>query len=100
MRHYWSYEEEQCYRDGKRDGEYGRTNYARERYSDCPCDGAYFEGKEDAEREERRREDEREQERREEARQERLHYEKMLAEQEEQAYLEALYYQEQQQKQG
>jgi len=98
MRHYWSYKEEQCYKDGRRDAEWHRTNYEHERYSECPCDKAYFEGKEDAERQMRYREEEQEMERQEEERQEMLYYAKMLAEQQEQAYYEELYYQEQQRK--
>lgn len=100
MRNYWSYEEEQCYREGVRDGEHHTHNYEHERYSECPCDKAYFDGVEDGRRQEERREEEREQERQEEARQERIHYEQMLAEQQEQAYYEELYYQEQQQKEN
>jgi len=87
MRHYWSWEEEQCYEKGRKDEEYHRHNWEHDRWSEKPCDKAYYDGREDFAREERRREEERQMERMEEERQERLHYERQ---QEEEAYYRAI----------
>lgn len=80
-RFYYSLKEEECYREGRRDAEYGRGTWDHCEYSGRACDRAYFEGREDYRREERRREEEREIEHQEELRQERLAYERRLQEQ-------------------
>lgn len=105
-RHYFSYQEDEAYREGRRDEEYGRRNYDHDRYSSDPVDQAYWEGRRDEERdEERRREEEREMEREmecqrereyERQRQEEMEYDMMLQAQiEDQMEAERQYYEKQ-----
>lgn len=83
-RYYYSWEEKECYDEGRRDQERGRTNYDHDRYSDCSCDRAYFEGKRDEERAEERRREEREEEEHQQRRdEERRQYNRMLERQQE-----------------
>jgi flagellar biosynthesis GTPase FlhF len=62
MSRYYSYEEDEAFRQGERDAKYGRRNYDYDRYSDRERDRAYFDGY----REEKRRQEERREERRQE----------------------------------
>lgn len=89
-RHYFSHQEDEAYRDGRRDEEYGRRNYDHDRYSSNPVDQAYWEGRRDEERdEERRREEEREMEREMERQQEREYERRMQEERDYEMMLQA-----------
>ena len=72
-RSYFSYEESEAYKEGRRDEERHRHNFQHDRYSDEPADQAYFQGRKDEEKEERARQEERERE----------EYEQMVMEQRE-----------------
>src|SRR3546814_856511 len=88
MRNYYSYTEDEAYRDGRRDAEYGRRNYDYDEHFGGDIDRAYYEGLRDQEREEDRRREYLEQERREEERQVRMEEERRqyLRDLEEQEY--------------
>jgi len=62
-KHYFSCEESEAYKDGYRDSERGRRDYFRDKHAMDGVDRAYFDGREDQERQERQREEERETER-------------------------------------
>jgi len=88
-RHYISYEEDEAYREGKRDESHRRSDFTHNSFAFDGADRAYFDGREDQrheEREEERRREEREEERQEEARQERREYERMQERQREEEY--------------
>lgn len=80
-------EERDCYDEGRRDEEYGRPEYSHNRYSSCPCDEAYFEGRRDERREEERRAEDRAEE---EAAERRAHQRHMEGLAEEQEYYDSL----------
>ena len=61
-RYYYDHTERECYDSGRRDESRHRHNYDHDRYSSCPCDKAYFEGRRDEARAEERREEERREE--------------------------------------
>lgn len=69
MRYYSTWQEEESYREGRRDAEYGRKDYSRNEHFGNDSDRAYYEGLREAEREEERRREIYEQERQEEERQ-------------------------------
>jgi hypothetical protein len=105
-RTFFTWEENEAYKEGRRDEERHRRNYEYDEYSDRDRDQAYFQGRRDEQREERVREEEREYERqREEAeirrreeqrRQEEVEYNMMLeAQMEEQMEAERQYYEDQ-----
>jgi hypothetical protein len=78
-RHYFSYDEDEAYKEGKRDESHRRSDFTHNSFAFDGADRAYFDGREDQKREEReeeRREEERQEERREEERQERRAYER------------------------
>ena len=87
-RFYLSHEERECFEEGQEDARYRRTSYDHDRYSSCPCDQAYFEGRRDEEAREERRREERAQEEAEERRAYERHAEeqRMAREQEEAEY--------------
>ncbi len=58
-RRYFSYEEEQSYKEGRRDQQTHNRHHGHDRYSDDPEELAYFQGRKDEEIEQRRREEER-----------------------------------------
>ena len=59
-RYNWSGRSSDCYDEGKEDARRGNMNYSRSEYSSSDCDRAYYEGRNDYERECRdRREEER-----------------------------------------
>jgi len=60
-RSYFTYEENEAYREGRRDEERHRHNFGHDRHSDDAADQAYFQGRKDEEKEERAREEDREQ---------------------------------------
>ena len=87
MSHYWSHEEDEAYRKGKRDAEYGRKDHFRDKYAWDGPDRAYFDGQKEYERQEENRREEREQDEREERRQqERREYDRQMRQQEEDYY--------------
>jgi hypothetical protein len=59
-RRYYTHEEREAYKEGRRDESYDRYNYDYDRYSDNAEDRAYWQGREDEKREERMRWEERE----------------------------------------
>lgn len=92
-RYFFTFEEQEAYKDGRRDAEYHRRNYDYDEYSWDDRDRAYFLGRKDYENEERERREreeeieQREQEARERERQERLRleeeYERQMQEEQE-----------------
>jgi hypothetical protein len=99
---FFTYEEDEAYREGRRDESYHRNNYDYDKYSDSDIDSAYYKGRED-ERREMEREERCRAEREMEEREERLAYERYMDLQQEQALLDQqqeLAYLEQQQVQA
>ena len=92
-RHYYTWEENEAYKEGRKDEERHRRSFDHDKYSDNPDDLAYFQGRRDEETRQRIEEEERmmreEQERLEQEReyerkrQEELEYQEYLASQEE-----------------
>lgn len=80
-RTYFSYEEDEAYREGRSDKQHHRHNYERSRFSNDESDRAYFHGIDDESRAEKQRMLEEEEERQEMERQERLEMERYLQEQ-------------------
>ena len=76
MRHYFSYEEDEAYKEGKRDEERNRTDYYHDKYAYDGEDRAYWDGRKDEQEAERRREEEREDEERREREEERRNHER------------------------
>lgn len=89
-RHYFSYEEDEAYREGKRDESHRSSDFGHNSFAFDGADRAYFDGREDQKREEQRaeerREEERMEERHEELRQERREYERQQELQREEEY--------------
>lgn len=88
-KHYFTWEENEAYKEGKRDEERHRHNYDYDRYSNNDVDRAYFDGRKEQHQEELRREEEQEELRMEEERQERLREERMQEEYEYEMYLQS-----------
>ena len=61
-RYFMNHEEQECFNEGRRDQREHSRNYERDRYSDCPCDEAYFAGMREERLAQERRAEERAQE--------------------------------------
>lgn len=68
---YFTWEEDEAYRDGYNDGRYGRRDHFRDEHFGNDIDKAYYDGLREAEREEERRREMYEEERRMEEKEER-----------------------------
>lgn len=80
-KHYFSYQDEEAYKEGRQDQQHHRPNYERNRYSES--DRAYFEGRDDERRMEEQAKLDEEQERQEMERQERIEFQRYMEEQQE-----------------
>ena len=85
--HYWSYEEQEAYKDGKRDEERHNSDYQHDKFAYDGPDRAYWDGRKDQEAETRQREEE-ERERQEEEERELNQERERQEEREYQEYLE------------
>lgn len=54
---YFSYKEEEAYRDGYNDGRFGRRDYFRDEHFGSDIDKAYYDGHREAEQEQKRRDE-------------------------------------------
>jgi hypothetical protein len=86
-KHYFSWEEDQAYKEGYRDSERNRRDYYHDKYSMDGVDRAYFDGRKDQEREEERREEEHQEEERMERRAQEHREEQRRREEEYEIYL-------------
>jgi len=88
-RHYFSYEEEQAYKEGRHDEERHRRDYSHDRYAFDGEDRAYWDGRKDEEHDEHEHREREEQERMEEERMERQREERRREDEEYEMYLQS-----------